>query len=169
MTMRNDIAVLITRAEARGVVLRVREGQVEARGLECLPQQLADELRVHKADVLRHLFNQENWAASEGTTRLLAWAAELAEHDLELSSPVTYEECSTQTVTTGRASWYAAHYLTIIFNARLQQETESCGRMTPGLVARARRGGHRCAGEVEGSTRSTRGRTARQARQARLR
>ncbi len=64
---------------------------------------------------------------------LLAWASELAEKDLVLSSPVTYIEAPLRKVTTKRISWYAAHYLKTIAAAWFyRQYPHLCwGQWTP--------------------------------------
>jgi hypothetical protein len=64
---------------------------------------------------------------------LLAWASELAEQNLVLSYQVRYVEASRSAITTGRVSWYAAHYLKTIVSARdYQQHPRLCwGQWTP--------------------------------------
>ena len=131
ITMRSDVAVLITRAEGKGAAFRVREGQVEIRGLERLPQELVDELRTHKGDVLEHLSEEKRQEMDPQTSHLLAWASELAEQALVLPEPVTYVEAPKRTVSTTRVSWYAAHYLRTVSYARLQQEIGGWGHWTP--------------------------------------
>ena len=128
--MRNDIAVLITRAEAKGAALRIRMGQVEVRGLERLPKQLAEDLRTHQAEVREHLSRQETVSVPEEVAHLLAWASELAEQELILERSVTYVETPARTVTTDQASWYAAHYLNSISHARGQQQSRGWGGLT---------------------------------------
>lgn len=66
-----------------------------------------------------------------GLERLLSWASQLAEQDIELPRPVTYVEAPLRSVTTTRISWYARQYLTTIASARLSQSTGGCGRWTP--------------------------------------
>lgn len=131
--MRSDVVVLIAQAERKGAAFPVREGQVEVRGLERVPDELAEELHVRKGDVLKHLSGQEKQITSEETSHLLAWATELTEQGLELAAPVQYVDAPLRKVTTMRVSWYAAHYLKTIASAYFyQQYPESAwGLWTP--------------------------------------
>ena len=124
--MRDDVAVLISRAERRGAAFRVREGQVEVCGLDRLPEELIDELQGQKAKVLRHLSHSERLATSKGHAHLFSWATELAEMDMVLFDPVRYTEAPERIVTTRQASWYAAHYLNLISDSRIQLTRRDC-------------------------------------------
>lgn len=125
--MRDDVAVLISRAKARGAAFRIRDGRVEVQGLAHLPEELAGELEAFKGDVLRHLVSQDETAVREKAP-LLAWAAGLAEQNTVLSSPVRYVEAKSRVVATRRPSWYAVHYLNIMTHGRLQRTLAGWGR-----------------------------------------
>ena len=58
---------------------------------------------------------------------LVAWASELAEQDLVLTTPVSYVEKPRSVVTTGGVSHYASHYLRTITSARIGQQTGGWG------------------------------------------
>ena len=73
---------------------------------------------------------EESLANLERRT-LLAWAAQLAEQDVVLTSTVSYVEAPMRTITTERVSWYATHYLRTIAHARLQQQTGGWRPWTP--------------------------------------
>ena len=119
--MSNDVALLIARAQTKGAALRVREGQLEVLGLSCLPDRLCTELRRQKADVISHIQNRADGALSDDTSRLLAWATELADSDLTLSESMTFEEARSRTMTTYHPSWCAGNYLTAVAYAEVQQ------------------------------------------------
>ena len=95
-----------------------------------------EEIRRHKADLLRQLTREDNLfrlSLGEGIPALLAWALELSEQDLVLSDQVSYAEVPRRAVTTERVSWYAAHYLkTIVLARHHQQHPGLCwGQWTP--------------------------------------
>ena len=94
-------------------------------------EHVALELLQHKAEVLRQL---RGWSTPEPEAQnLLAWASELAEQALELSTPVEYVEAPARHVTTDRVSWYASRYLRTVVEARHHQQNPSLcsGQWTP--------------------------------------
>ena len=127
--MRDDLAVVITRVEARGAALRVRGDRLEVQGLERLPQDLIEELKLRKSDVVKHL--AECGAKRRRTPQLLAWASEFAEQDLTLEKPVHFTDVPRHSVSTMHPSWYATQYLRTIVLARQQQRTRRWCHWTP--------------------------------------
>ena len=98
----------------------------------CVPPGLVAALRDHKTEILAHLGRQTKAPPDDSdTARLLAWASEFSEQELVLASPVSYVEAPRRTVTTGRVSSYAAHYLRTMLLARLHQRTGGWGHWTP--------------------------------------
>ena len=119
--MPTDAALLIAKAETKGAALRVREGQLEVRGLSFLPEPLCQDLRSYREEVKEHLCQGADQSLSEDNGLLLAWAAGLAESDVTLNEPVTFEEARANTVSTRHPSWNAVHYLTTVAYAELRQ------------------------------------------------
>ena len=120
---------IIERARSLGISLSAVGDRIQYTPKSLAPKEFVDELREHKPEVLVHLRHQETECALE-TEGLLAWACELAEHDMVLPDPISYTEASLRTVTTTRISWYARQYLNTISFARLQQQTGGWGRWT---------------------------------------
>ena len=122
---------LICESEKRGARLWAEKDRLELDAPADFPDEMIELLRQHKAEVLAYLRNELNMSGGIEVTRLLAWAAEMAEQDRVLPDPVSYVEAELRIVTTARVSWYAAHYLTTISYARLQQQNGGWGRCTP--------------------------------------
>ena len=124
--------------QEKGVELYlVEDNAIRYRGPEgVLTASYVEEIRRHKADLLRQLTREDNLfrlPLGDSIPALLAWALELSEQDLVLSDPASYAEAPQRTVTTGRVSWYAAHYLkTIVLARHHQQHPGLCwGQWTP--------------------------------------
>ena len=119
--MPTDVALIVARAETKGAALRVRDGQLEVRGLSSLPEPLSEDIRTHKDEVKDHILQATGQSSSEESGRLLAWAARLAETDVILTEPVTFEEAKTRVLSTYHPSSNAVHYLTTVAYAELMQ------------------------------------------------
>jgi len=127
--MKDDLTVLITRAESKGAALRVRGAQLEVWGLERLSADLVNELKDRKSDLVKRLVDRD--AKGQGTARLLAWASELAEQDLAVETPVRFTDVPRHSVSTMHPSWYATQYLRTIVLARQEKEIRRWCHWTP--------------------------------------
>jgi len=63
--------------------------------------------------------------------QLLAWAAEFAEADVTLVSPITYLETSLRSITTAQVSQSMRTYLKTVASAAIHRATGGWGRFTP--------------------------------------
>ena len=63
--------------------------------------------------------------------QLLAWAAEFAEADVTLVSPITYLETSLRPITTAQVSQSIRRYLKTVASAAIHRTTGGWGRFTP--------------------------------------
>ena len=63
--------------------------------------------------------------------QLLAWAAEFAEADVTLASPITYLETSLRPITTAQVSQSIRRYLKTVASAAIHRTTGGWGRFTP--------------------------------------
>ena len=68
---------------------------------------------------------------SENNEHLIASASELARRGLVLREEVSFFELPKVHVKTGRVSWYASHYLTMISDARFHEKHGDFGNWTP--------------------------------------
>ncbi len=125
---------LLRRANSLGARIWADGERLELDAPADFPDELIGLLRDHKSAVLRALTGNTSSPVGKSPSKLLAWASELAEKDLVLSSPVTYIEAPLREVTTDRISWYASHYLKTIAAAWLyRQYPDLCwGQWTPG-------------------------------------
>ena len=62
--------------------------------------------------------------------QLLAWAAEFAEADVTLATPITYLETSLRPVTTAQVSQSIRRYLKTVASAAIHRATGGWGRFT---------------------------------------
>ena len=62
---------------------------------------------------------------------LLAWAAEVAEGDVTLATPITYLETSLRPITTTQVSRVTRTYLKTVAMAKIHRTTGGWGRFTP--------------------------------------
>jgi len=62
--------------------------------------------------------------------QLLAWAAEVAESDVTLATPITYLETSIRSVTTAQVSQSIRRYLKTVASAAIHRATGGWGRFT---------------------------------------
>jgi len=62
--------------------------------------------------------------------QLLAWAAEFAEADVTLASPITYLETSLRPITTAQVSQSIRRYLKTVASAAIHRATGGWGRFT---------------------------------------
>jgi len=129
--MKNDLTTIITRAEESGASFRLREGQVEIRGLDRLPDELLDTLRSRRDDLAQHLLAREERSKAPEVLNLLAWATELAEQGLVLSHPVRFAEAPLRNMGTPRVSECATMYLRIISRAHTYRRSGGWGHFTP--------------------------------------
>ena len=107
-----EAETLIRQCMDSGADLVPEGGRLRARGWSKLTPTLQSGLSRHKKAVIECLGSQ--WTCAERESKLFAWASELAERDLVLSSAVSYVEAPRRRVTTERISGYAAHYLQAI-------------------------------------------------------
>jgi len=63
--------------------------------------------------------------------QLLAWAAEFAEADVTLATPITYLETSLRPITTAQVSQSIRRYLKTVASAAIHRATGGWGRFTP--------------------------------------
>ncbi len=124
---------LLRRANSLGARLWADGERLELDAPADFPDELIGLLRDHKSAVLRVLTGNTSSQVGKNPSKLLAWASELAEKDLTLSSPVTYIEAPLRTVNTERVPWYAAHYLKTIAAAWFYQQYPDLfwGQWTP--------------------------------------
>ena len=113
---------LVQELRRRGVRLWEEEGRLRWRSAKgVMTPALTEALRQQKERILATL------AEPTSTTDLFAWATELAKERTTLTEPVSYLEAPKRRVTTGRVSWYAAHYMTTIADARHGQTNRRVG------------------------------------------
>ena len=62
---------------------------------------------------------------------LMAWAAEFAEADVTLATPITYLETSLRPITTAQVSQSIRRYLKTVASAAIHRATGGWGRFTP--------------------------------------
>lgn len=128
--MKDDVAVLITRAETKGVAFRLTDGNVEVFGIEDLPSDLLEELRSQKNAIAQHLSEQKRLVNDSDVDALFAWASALAEKETTLNEAICYIEAPQRTINTVRVSWYAVHYLRIISSAHIENAVGGWGMFT---------------------------------------
>ena len=63
--------------------------------------------------------------------QLLAWAAEVAEADVTLATPITYRETPLRPITTTQVSRVTRTYLKTVAMAKIHRATGGWGRFTP--------------------------------------
>ena len=63
--------------------------------------------------------------------QLLAWAAEVAESDVTLATPITYRETPLRPITTTQVFRVARTYLKTVAMAKIHHATGGWGRFTP--------------------------------------
>ena len=102
--MKDDVAVLITRAEVKGVAFRLTDGNVEVSSINDLPSDLLEELRSQRTAIAQHLSEQDHQANNPDVDALFTWASELAEQEMTLTDAVCYIEAPQRTVNTTRVS-----------------------------------------------------------------
>ena len=123
-----EAETLIRQCMDSGADLVPEGGKLRVRGWSKLTPTLQSGLSRHKEAVIECLGSQ--WTSGPEESKLFAWASELAERDLVLSSAVSYVEAPRRRVTTERISWYAAHYLRAIAFARMNQMVGGWGVWT---------------------------------------
>ena len=116
---------IVHRVRLLGADLLVDGDRLQLDAPSDFPEELIDQIREHKADVLKLVVNQaheENLQDSD-IEELLAWATGLSDRDIVLDDKVAYVEAPLCTVTTSRISFYARTYLRTIAASRVCQTT----------------------------------------------
>lgn len=126
-----DPATILDRLHSLGVAVSVLGDKLRLVPGSMVPPDLAGAVREAKGEVLAYLIDESHVPVMVDTSRLLAWASELAEQEIVLAEPVSFIETSLRTIITERISEKATHYLRVIHYARLQRRTGGMGRFLP--------------------------------------
>lgn len=137
-----EVPTILDTLKSRGVRVTVNGDRLRLVPGSRVPEELAETVRTHKAEVLEFLREagepietglgpdarggQEPPISSD--PNLLAWASELAEQDLTLPERISYVEAPLRPITTERVSHYAALYLRELNYARTMRQSGGWGR-----------------------------------------
>lgn len=126
-----DAATIFEAARGHGITLSVVGDRIRYSPKSKTPEKLLELIRAHKGELLTYLASPTPGAGAVVDSGLLAWAAELAEQDIELVAPIEFTEAPLRTVTTLRVSYYASHYLKTIAHVRVHRSSGGFGSWTP--------------------------------------
>lgn len=120
---------LLDRATKLGAQIWVDAGCLEVEVPTDFPEALVYELRTAKPELITLLAEPEPPSDEPG---LLAWAAELAEGDLELDEPVRFVESPLRVVTTKGVSRYVRKVLRTLSYTKANEATGGWEGRPPG-------------------------------------
>ena len=111
---------LLDRATRLGAEIWVDGGRLEVKVPAAFPETLVSELRLAKPELVTLLTESQ---PTFDEPALLAWAAELAEGDLQLDEPVRFVEAPLRVVATSEVSGYIRKVLRTLSYTRANEAT----------------------------------------------